>query len=205
MPDKLLRTDRIPSIYHQPLQTDSMISKQDICTSNQSAVTIPIHENLIQFYFDFVDPVIPIIHKQSFYYELKDNYYHNERPFITNLLLNAMYCVSSRWDLSVPSNGNEPRGWQFYQTAVNLLDQDAEPKLATIQAIFLLLKYNEHVRRPGFTWRTRYYFQMIVRMSKDLGLSRDLPASLLGSVMPIEVEKRKRTFWAIFSYDVMMR
>lgn len=159
-------------------------------TKPTSTTTPIIYENLLQLYFEFVDPVIPILHKQSFYYEMNHS----------NLLLHAMYCVSSRWDLSVPSNGNEPRGWYFYQTAINLLEQEEEANLSTIQAIFLLLKYNEHVRRPGFIWRTRYYFQMIIRMCKDLDLSKDNVAYSI-----IEIEKRKRTFWAIFSYDVMMR
>jgi hypothetical protein len=157
----------------------------------------PIRDNLINIYFQFVDPVIPILHKSSFLQQLRS------RQPISNLLLNAIYCVSSRWDLGAPSMGEEPRGWAFYQNAVNLLDQQQQVRLSTVQALFLLLKYNEHVRRPGFIWRTRYYFQMIVRMCKDLGLPRDIVCTT--SNMLIEIEKRKRTFWAVYCYDVMMR
>lgn len=142
-----------------------------------------------------MDPLIPILHRPSFLQQLRNRN-------ISNLLLNAIYCVSSRWDLAVPSVGEEPRGWAYYQKAVHLLDQQGEPQLSTIQAIFLLLKYNEHVRRPGFAWRTRYYFQMIVRMSKDLGLSRNITTT---TKELIDMERRKRTFWAIYCYDVMMR
>ncbi|KAI7892979.1 fungal-specific transcription factor domain-containing protein [Mucor mucedo] len=178
VPDKYLRTDRIPDLY-KPGMSDWNPVIQEL---------IPTLETYI--------PVEPILHKASFFQQLRS------RQPINNLLLNAIYCVSSRWDLGAPPSGEEPRGWGFYQIAVNLLDQQQQVKLSTVQALFLLLKYNEHVRRPGFIWRTRYYFQMIVRMCKDLGLPRDITST--SSNIFIEIEKRKRIFWAVYCYDVMM-
>jgi hypothetical protein len=124
--------------------------------------------------------VIPILYKPSFSRQLRSN-----QP-ISKLLLNAIYCVSSRWDMNVPAVGEEPRGWGYYQHAVNLLDQQPTAELSTVQALLLLLKHNEHVRRPGFVWRARYYFQMIVRMCKDLGLTRDIVCTTTNMVIEIE-------------------
>jgi hypothetical protein len=198
VPDKYLRTDRVPDLYNLGMSDWNPIIQELMPLERGGELsTEPIRENLLSIYFQFVDPVIPILHKASFLQQLRS------RQRISSLLLNAIYCVSSRWDLVVTSVMEEPRGWVYYQNAVNLLDQEQEPKLSTIQALFLLLKYNEHVRRPGFIWRTRYYFQIIVRMSKDLGLSRDIVCTT--SNMFIEIEKRKRTFWAVYCYDVMMR
>lgn len=173
------------------------VIQEVLASSDNATPPEPVRENLIHIYFQFVDPVIPILHKSSFFHQLR-----NGQP-ISKLLLNAIYCVSSRWDLGFPTISEEPRGWAFYQNAVSLLDQQKEVKLSTVQGLFLLLKYNEHVRRPGFIWRTRYYFQMIVRMCKDLGLPREIICT--SSNLFIEIEKRKRTFWAVYCYDVMMR
>lgn len=205
VPDKYLRIDRVPDPY-KPSMSDWNPIVQEVFPVSTTAESFFIRENLLNIYFQFVDPVIPILHKASFLQQLR-----NQRQGqgsggtepISHLLLNAIYCVSSRWDLAVPSIGEEPRGWAYYQNAVNLLDQQQEPKLSTVQALFLLLKYNEHVRRPGFIWRTRYYFQMIVRLCKDLGLSRDIICTSTNVI--VEIEKRKRTFWAVYCYDVMMR
>ncbi|CEP08482.1 hypothetical protein [Parasitella parasitica] len=189
VPDNPLRTDSAVNHANNP---SSYIPEQPL---QQQQPTSALRENLLSIYFQFVDPLIPILHRPSFLQQLRAGK-------VNDLLLNAIYCVSSRWDLAMPSSvGEEPRGWVYYQKAVHLLDQQGEPKLSTIQAVFLLLKYNEHVRRPGFSWRTRYYFQMIVRMSKDLGLSRNIAAT---TDQIVDMERRKRTFWGVYCYDVMM-
>ncbi|EPB91933.1 hypothetical protein HMPREF1544_01227 [Mucor circinelloides 1006PhL] len=186
VPDNPLRTDstiKRSSLLQLPIESSQPIQQQPT-----------VRENLLSIYFQFVDPLIPILHRPSFLQQLRNK-------TISNLLLNAIYCVSSRWDLAIPSIGEEPRGWVYYQKAIHLLDQQGEPQLSTIQAVFLLLKYNEHVRRPGFAWRTRYYFQMIVRMAKDLGLPCNIAVT---AEELVAMERRKRTFWAIYCYDVMM-
>ncbi|KAL9550532.1 hypothetical protein MBANPS3_004695 [Mucor bainieri] len=197
VPDYPLRTDStttttttIPQSTPTQLPTESPPSQQQ----QPGTTTTAVKENLLSIYFQFVDPLIPILHRPSFLQQLRNK-------SISHLLLNAIYCVSSRWDLAMPSVGEEPRGWVYYQKAIHLLDQQGEPRLSTVQAIFLLLKYNEHVRRPGFAWRTRYYFQMIVRMVKDLGLPRNITVT---AEELVDMERRKRTFWAIYCYDVMM-
>ncbi|GAA5803871.1 hypothetical protein HPULCUR_009356 [Helicostylum pulchrum] len=152
VPDKYLRTDRIPDPYKLGMSDWNPAIQEVLASSDNSTPPSPppepVRENLIHIYFQFVDPVIPILHKSSFFHQLR-----NGQP-ISKLLLNAIYCISSRWDLGFPTISEEPRGWAFYQNAVSLLDQQKEVKLSTVQGLFLLLKYNEHVRRPGFIWRT---------------------------------------------------
>lgn len=197
IPDSCLRIDRVPTAYSLDENMDIILKelqpKPEIYNSE------PIQEHLLDIYFQYIDPLLPILHKPSFYHQVKSH-----QP-VSSLLLNAIYCVSSRWDMSIPVREDEPRGWNYYQLAINLLNQQKEPQLSTVQALLLLLKYNEHVRRPGFVWRMRYYFQMIVRMCKDLGLQRDIMFNTSSPSVMIELEKRKRTFWAVYCYDVMMR
>lgn len=143
-----------------------------------------IKHDLIKIYFEFVDPVIPILHKPSFLYRIQQ-----QDP----LLLNAIYCIASRWNFTT---NEEPHGWNYYQQAVQLLQHHQSMTIATIQALFLLLKYNEHVRRPGFIYRTQFYFQMITHMVEHLPCD---------AVQLQQEEEIKRTLWAVYSYDVMMR
>ncbi|KAG1175355.1 hypothetical protein G6F70_004247 [Rhizopus microsporus] len=196
IPDSCLRIDRVPTAFNLDENMDIILKelqpKPEIYNSE------PIQEHLLDIYFQYIDPLLPILHKPSFYHQVKSH-----QP-VSSLLLNAIYCVSSRWDMSIPVREDEPRGWNYYQLATNLLNQQKEPQLTTVQALLLLLKYNEHVRRPGFVWRMRYYFQMIVRMCKDLGLQRDIMFNTSSPSVMIELEKRKRTFWAVYCYDVMM-
>lgn len=196
VPDSYLRTDRVPSIYKENMIDWNPIIQEllpnGIAGGFHASTNTEIRHNLLDIYFRFIDPLIPILHKPSFLATNANN----------DLLLNAIYCVSSRWDTTVSATGDQPRGWLYYQNAIKLIDISL-PRLSTVQALFLLLKYNEHVRRPGFMWRTRFYFQMIVRMAKDLGLNHDILDTKPN--LSIEIETRKRTFWAVFCYDVMMR
>ncbi|KAG0747152.1 hypothetical protein G6F57_006618 [Rhizopus arrhizus] len=194
IPDNHLRIDRLPSGSNWERMMEEIEPKHNI---NEPPPIIRQH--LLNIYFQYIDTLLPILHKPSFYHQL-----NNHEP-VSSILLNAIYCVSSRWDMNTPIRDGEPRGWCYYEAAVKLLDQEYEPQLSTVQALLLLLKYNEHVRRRGFLWRTSYYFQMIVRMCKDLGLQRKIVVT--SSTSPkilIELEKRKRTFWAVYCYDVMM-
>ncbi|KAI9277592.1 fungal-specific transcription factor domain-containing protein [Sporodiniella umbellata] len=190
LPDSCLRTDRVP----KRAVKDPRVLLRAIEPPQEIYNTEPIQAHLLVFYFDYIDPLLPILHQASFYQQLDK---------VSSLLLNAIYCVASRWDMKMPA-GDEPRGWRYYQRALVLLEDQKASQLSTVQAVLLLLKYNEHVRRPGFLWRTRYYFQMAVRMCKDIGLEHNVPVANVSPDEAVELEKRKRTFWAVYCYDVMM-
>lgn len=150
-----------------------------------------IHADLIHLYFNKIHPHLPILHKHTFYRQLESG------PRI--LLLNAIYAVASQWTQSSRESPHPP-GWAYYQTAFSLIDIYTDvPRLSTIQALLLLVKYQEYVRRPGYFWRTRIYLQLCIRMCKDLGLERAFPMDA------ILAEQRKRTFWAVYAHDVLMR
>ncbi|KAG2224228.1 hypothetical protein INT45_000257, partial [Circinella minor] len=163
----------------------------------QTLANTNIQNELIDLYFTHVHPYLPILHKATFYKQLQTS------PCV--LLLNAIYAVAARWHQPTreSSNDGHPIGWRYYQAAFSLIDIYTDtPRLSTIQALLLLVKYQEHVRRSGFFWRTRQYFQIIVRMARDLGISRTVPSNFY--VDPIMAEQRKRTFWAVYAYDVLM-
>lgn len=98
----------------------------------------------------------------------------------------------------------EAPGWSYYKMALSLIDTYADmPRLSTIQALLLLAKYNEHIYKNGFLWRTKFFIQLAVKMSTDLGLSKE---PLVGSsTCNYELEMKRRTFWAVYTYEVLMR
>jgi hypothetical protein len=126
------------------------------------------------------------------------------QPHPSCLLLNAIYAVASKF-ISQPQQqkSSDPPGWSFYKTALSLIDAYADvPRLSTVQAFLLLVKYHEHIYRSGFFWRTKFFLQLAVKMSDDLGLSKELTQPYSDYH---ELETRRRTFWAIYAYEILMR
>ncbi|KAI9263165.1 transcription factor domain-containing protein [Phascolomyces articulosus] len=177
-----------------------------------------IHNDLLSTYFEHVHPYLPIIHRPTFQKQLQENK-------ICELLLYAMYAVASRWNNNnnkhfnrmSKNNMQQPAGWTYYESAFKLLDNYADaPRVSTVQALILMIKYHEHVRRPGFFWRTRFYFQLIVRMCQDLELNRrhnhyyyhhrnSTTSVSNDQSRTVDTEQCSRLFWAVYVYDVLTR
>ncbi|KAG2187848.1 hypothetical protein INT44_000598, partial [Umbelopsis vinacea] len=154
-----------------------------------------IPPELIDTYFEAVHPHFPLLHKSSFYARLNDrNATHSL------ILLNAMCAVAAIWHRPPLATPGAP-GIQFYQRAFYLIDDYADtPRISTIQALLLLIKYQEYHRRPGFFCRPSLYMQMVVQMWNDLGPI--YPPKYTTDL--IELEVGKRTFWMAYVYDMMM-
>ncbi|KAI9488537.1 fungal-specific transcription factor domain-containing protein [Zychaea mexicana] len=192
--------------------------------SSMFAKPSDIHTDLLSTYFEHIHPYLPIIHRPTFQKQLQENK-------ICELLLYAMYAVASRWQQHqqqqqqvshMQQQQQNPAGWTYYESAFKLLDNCADaPRLSTVQALILMIKYHEHVRRPGFFWRTRFYFQLIVRMCQDLQLyrlhhqhrhhrSNSSNSSITSNgssngdqLHAADTEQRSRLFWAVYAYDVL--
>lgn len=156
--------------------------------------------NLIQLYFQYVHPSIPFLHRSILSKSEK------ESPSL--LLLNAIYAVSSRFTKydkrfkQQEEDQDNPPGWSYYKMALSLIDLYADrPRLSTIQALLLMAKYNEHVYKSGFFWRTKHFIQLAVKMSTDMGLTKEEPFSACN----YNSEMKRRTFWAVYTYEVLMR
>lgn len=163
-----------------------------------NATSVTLRFDLIQCYFDRVHPAMPFIAKSTF---------TESKP--SPILLNAIYAVSCKFvpSLSLSSTAPksmDPPGWTYYKTAISLLDAYMDiPRLSTIQALLLLAKYHEHIHRPGFFWRTRFFVQLAVDMSNDLGLCSKTANET--THCSHDTEFKRRTFWAVYTYQVLMR
>jgi hypothetical protein len=153
-------------------------------------------EPLIDVYFDYVHKYIPMIHKSSLIKQM-----HNTTTPPSRLLLYAMCAVASRWSLSqLGYSGSNliPPGYTYYQKALGLLDDFFDvPRVSTIQALILLVKYQEYFQRIGYFHRSYAYLGIAARMCIDLGLSEVDGEG-------VEAEVSKRTFWATFTYDIFV-
>ncbi|KAI9248574.1 fungal-specific transcription factor domain-containing protein, partial [Phascolomyces articulosus] len=215
------RIDRIPSIHSTSAsQMDSImpssfgsLQKMDTDTGSETSsvvMTLPhdVPQQLIKTYFDHVHKYVPMIHNPYFYKQLsnKAGVTTDALPPPSPLLLYAMCAVASRWtgDYTGASSGQIAPGFSFYQRAFAKIDEYSDaPRVSTIQALVLLTKYQEYYRRLGFFHRPGLYLGMAVRMCNDLGLPK-LESTAGPDEDPQEHEEKKRTFWMVFIYDLMM-
>ncbi|KAL7314577.1 hypothetical protein PS15m_006132 [Mucor circinelloides] len=212
------RTDRIPTLqqqqqqhYHQQQEHSNDTLSEIASLSDQSVTTasvelpVPDHlssrtiikelQPLTEIYFEHVHKYVPMIHKPSFLKQM-----HSTTNSPSRLLLYAMCAVASRWSPDIIANADTtiPPGYTFYQQALDLLDDFIDsPRIGTVQALVLLVKYQEYYQRPGYFYRSYTYMRMASRMCNDLGLGQ-----LEGD--SYDIEAKRRTFWATFMYDLLM-
>ncbi|CAG8477911.1 11316_t:CDS:2 [Diversispora eburnea] len=158
-PELLLLTEP-PLPYHYPLSS----------TGNP---TPEMASHLINLYFIHVHPYIPILHKDNFLRRLNDK----SNP-ISPLLLYTVFALGAKYvndpSVCLDPTKSETAGIPFYRKAKDLLDDFLDvPRLSTIQAQILLLKFQEGIRRPGFFFRSWLCFGTIIRMAQDLGLDKN--------------------------------
>ncbi|KAI8575390.1 hypothetical protein K450DRAFT_262017 [Umbelopsis ramanniana AG] len=219
--DRQCRTDRIPSMYSAPSSVFSEKSTSAAEASPESASNdLPLTmyhlepeplpprkvigpntlssnmPALIETYFKYVHKYVPIIHKPNFLKQMQNK---NNPPSL--ILLNAMCAVAARWHEASDANAGPP-GVTFYQKAFALIDDHFDvPRISTIQALLLLIKYQEQHHRSGYFFRPYMFMGMVTRMCDDIGLSRT-QGRCMGDAG--EIEMRKRTFWVAYMYDLLM-
>ncbi|KAI8387039.1 fungal-specific transcription factor domain-containing protein [Blakeslea trispora] len=191
--DNPMRLDRIEPIHHVDLGQEHHTPLQLTLPAQGSPNFSNIRFDLIQLYFDHIHPSLPFASRSLF---------TQSQPPI--LLLYSIYAVASKF-LAQQPNSNEPPGWSYYTAALGSLDILLDvPRLSTVQALLLLAKYHEFVYRPGFFWRTKFFVQLAMQMASNLGLPRSLPNNLESSISRHQLEARSRTFWAVYTYHVLM-
>src|SRR4051794_25761734 len=77
------------------------------------------------------------------------------------------------------------------------------PRLSTIQAQILMLKFQESIRRPGFFFRSWLYFGIIIRMAQDLGLNKNFDKWNV-HISREDMIARKRVWQICFMCDQFM-
>ncbi|KAG0205597.1 hypothetical protein BGX28_002802 [Mortierella sp. GBA30] len=160
---------------------------------SRSVPAVDIQPDLIDLYFKHVHPFLLVLHKPSFFRRL-----HDPKDPVPDFLLAAMYAVASHY-----APGREEDGRRYFQFWLSRLDDTLDkPRLSTIQALLMVIKYQEGVKHTGFYFRTYMYTQMVVVLARELQLHKTTPVN--AKLDPENHEVRRRLFWAIFVLDQFM-
>ncbi|CDH54184.1 cutinase transcription factor 1 alpha [Lichtheimia corymbifera JMRC:FSU:9682] len=154
-----------------------------------------LSNHLLDLYFKYFYPLIPLLHKKKFMRSLNDK---SNPP--SPLLLNAIYAVASRVssDSRVRTDPDQPdtAGEVFFERARLLLDLEFNNfRISTVQSLLLMSSHQNGALRPTRGW---IYSGMAFRMAQNLGLHRNCDTWNLSEE---EKQERKRTFFCCFVID----
>ncbi|GAA5806279.1 hypothetical protein HPULCUR_011810 [Helicostylum pulchrum] len=152
--------------------------------------------HLLELYFRYFYPLLPILHKKSFMASINDDSIPSPPP----ILLNAIYAVASRVssDIRVRSVATKPEtaGDVFFERARMLLDLEWDNfRVYTVQSLLLMSSHQNGALKTTRGW---LYSGMAIRMSQNLGLHRNCDSWELTAT---EKEDRKRAFYCCFVLD----
>ena len=163
---------------------------------------IEVQEKLIELYFAYVHPVLPIIHKSWFLSNFKNSNINNKMnnetdEVLPTLLLLCIFGVASRY--SAVNNPNSPALWSagtlYVERAREIAHLDhPNSRLSSVQAFLLLTYRSVGLGDMKSAWM---FLGHSVRMAEDLGLHRDVSNfHPFGRVRlsDVEIEARKRTW-----------
>lgn len=185
----------VPTIITTPVSV-AISAENSMPDGLSSRLLISEVQPLTEVYFDHVHKYVPMIHKPTFLKQM-----HNPTNPPSRFLLYTMCAVATRWapePLLSSFNKTIPPGYTYYQRALEIMDDFIDvPRISTVQALLLIVKYQECYQRSGYFHRSHFYLSMAVRMCQDLGLSQlDCDAH--------DAETKRRTFWITFMYDLLM-
>ncbi|KAH9992334.1 fungal-specific transcription factor domain-containing protein [Russula vinacea] len=190
----------------------------------EEVVTLPdatTQEKLLEVYFAYVHPALPILHKRSFLEELNairqcGNNLESTSPLqfgrsrlhISPLLLLVMFSVAARYTSTRDSDRppSESAMWTagdvYLGEAKRLLDSSfSSSRPATCQAL-LLLGYREiGIGAMAQAW---LYVGMAIRMAQDLGIHKSADQWTHGGTSlftPVELQERRRIWYACVIMD----
>ncbi|CAJ0768782.1 6939_t:CDS:2 [Entrophospora sp. SA101] len=210
MEGKIPKEDSFPTIANTtiPFQTTLFVLSEPPLLSCHQIPDLSNDDNnfsdlvshLVDLYFNHVHPYLPIIHKANFLRRL-----HDKTNPISPLLLYAVFAMGSRFsdDVRVRLDPMKPEtaGFSYFN---QLLDDFLDaPRLSTIQAQLLMMKFQENTQKPGFFFRSWLSFGSIIRMAEELGLNKNYDEWNL-RLSAEDAIVRKRVWQACFLFDQFM-
>ncbi|KAI0943292.1 hypothetical protein AcW1_002495 [Taiwanofungus camphoratus] len=195
------------------------------------APTLPNQEEqelLLELYFTYVHPVLPIVHKRTFMEDFRNGSMSADSPYsvdsqeaaspgstsrgrgrVPTLLLLAMFSIAARYSYRTSERVPPPEegsmwaaGDSYLEDAKVILDSTyAASRPSTCQAL-LLLGYREvGIGAMAQAW---LYVGMAVRMAQDLGLHKSADQwSTVGRALfsPAELQERRRIWYGCVTMD----
>ncbi|KAF9134133.1 hypothetical protein BGW39_008048 [Mortierella sp. 14UC] len=186
-------SDRPPHI--DPL-TGYMAMPRQVAPQEPTLVlpSAEVMDHLFDIHFRFVHPVLPMLHRKTFYDQI-----HGPEPPPPHLVF-AVLGLASRFSdnpvFRTPQPGaDRPPCTIFYERAKELIKEEYDnSQIGTVQALLLMA-----IQQMGFceSQRAWLYVGMAIRMAEDLGLNYDLPEQEQIR-NPVLAEQRRRTWWSCY-------
>ncbi|KAF9346225.1 Transcriptional activator of fatty acid utilization, partial [Mortierella sp. AD094] len=178
-----------------------LMEKESTVAQLTSEMTLPprdLAEHLLECYWIYVHPHLPVVHKPTFMRQYRNPDPEKRPPMV---LLNAMFSIASRFSEhpEIVGLGHDPEffGDEYFARAKRLVDLEYElPRQSSIQALLLMVAYRFTSAKSG--GRVWVMLGMATRMAQDLGMHRN---SARWHLPPLETEIRKRLWWACYIMD----
>ncbi|KAK5809238.1 fungal-specific transcription factor domain-containing protein [Linnemannia elongata] len=163
----------------------------------ESRLVLPsseVMDHLFDIHFRYVHPVLPMLHRKTFYDQI-----HGPEPPPAHLLF-AVLGLASRFSdnpvFRTPQPGaDRPPCTIFYERAKELIKEEYDnSQVGTVQALLLMA-----IQQMGFceSQRAWLYVGMAIRMAQDLGLNCEL-SEQEQIRNPVLAEQRRRTWWSCY-------
>ncbi|KAJ3178040.1 hypothetical protein HDU87_003818 [Geranomyces variabilis] len=163
---------------------------------HRGAVPPEATAELLHLFFQYLHPVMPLIHKPTFYANFANH---------SQLLLNAMYALAARFSLhpSIKTESCYNAGDVFYIKAREMVDHYMDvPNASTVTALLILANYAAESDRGSAAWM---YSGMAIRMAQELKLNvePDFEDSFAptSNLTWLDKESRRRLWWNCFILD----
>ncbi|RUS18810.1 fungal-specific transcription factor domain-containing protein, partial [Endogone sp. FLAS-F59071] len=161
--------------------------------------TVPqeLSNHLVNNFFHQFNFIFPILSRPHFMHQLQ-----TDPTSIDPLLLNAIYATGSRYSDSLMMRKNfsrpETAGELFFKRCEQLLlTQFGQPSICTIQGLVILSWY---LYLGGRTDESYMHRNLAMQHILALNLLRD-PEQLDPSMKIVDMETRRRAFWALLAQD----
>lgn len=163
---------------------------------------------LIAKYFDVVDPVYPMINRESFLrdYELfwlLAPAEHSSADGSLVALIFVMLAMGTQF-VTLPSSNEKEQTAEFYVSAshqaLRVFSYLGRPSLRVIQTIVLMIYFLMNDNHAADAWA---FAGILIRQAYALGLNRD-PSIIVPHAHPFEKQQRRKVWQAVLLQDTFL-
>lgn len=155
-----------------------------------------------EWYFQFIQGFIPILHKPDFMRLLTDVYHkdHQMTPSETVMLHMMLAVMNFQWSKRNGSETSRIKAFEHYHYSLTFVSTlITSHELEDLQALALICSQLRNQSRPGAAYM---FVNMVMGLAIESGLHRSAKAWPSGSQDPSTVEMRKRVFWSLNLFHV---
>ena len=160
---------------------------------------------LISKYFDVVDPVYPLVHRESFqkdYDGFWSSYPEHDRSLDGSLvgLIFVMLALGTQF-VAIPAPDQKEQTAEFYVSAshqaLRVINYLGRPSIRSMQCMVLIIYFLMNDNHASDAWA---FAGILTRQAYALGLNRD-PSITAANAHPFEKQQRRKLWQAVLFQD----